>query len=96
MEKETVAIDWKEAYEKKLHYVVSLERNRSDLMGVNQELRDKIASLERGQEDLLCLGVVCADLELENERLRSSLERLEARGRMHVDDKQFIRETLTQ
>ena len=84
MEEETISINWKEAYEKKLHYAVSLERARTDLMSVNQELRMKIHSLEYGQEELLT----------RNYKLRSLLEHLVNRGRMHVDDKALIREGL--
>lgn len=33
-------------------YAVALERTRADLWGSNEELREKIGALERGQEDL--------------------------------------------
>jgi len=33
-------------------YAVALEATRRDLMGLNEELREKIGALERGQEDL--------------------------------------------
>lgn len=34
-------------------YAMTLENGRRDLWGVNEELRDKIAALEKGQLDLL-------------------------------------------
>lgn len=39
-------------FQKLREYMVALERARADLMGVNEELRTKIAALERGQIDL--------------------------------------------
>jgi hypothetical protein len=44
--------DWKAAFEKLQEYTASLERNRSDLWGVNEELRLKIAALEKGMVDM--------------------------------------------
>lgn len=32
-------------------YCVALETTRRDLMGINEDLREKILALERGQED---------------------------------------------
>ena len=40
-------------YQTLLENMVALEHTRADLMGVNQELREKIGALERGQEELL-------------------------------------------
>lgn len=34
------------------NYACALEASRRDLMGLNEELREKIGALERGQEDL--------------------------------------------
>lgn len=45
--------EWKELYLKKCKYAASLERDRANLWGVNQELRDKINSLEQGQQAML-------------------------------------------
>lgn len=50
MKIETVTL---EEYDKLRTYCMALERSRADLWGVNEELRNKIAALERGQEDLL-------------------------------------------
>lgn len=44
--------DWRDAFEKIKVYVISLERDRAALWGVNEELRNKIKSLEQGTEDL--------------------------------------------
>ena len=34
-------------------YMIALEHTRADLWGVNEDLRLKIAALEKGQEDLI-------------------------------------------
>ena len=46
-------IDWRQEFLTIKEYSVALERSRADLMGSNEELRDKIKSLEHGQEDLV-------------------------------------------
>lgn len=46
-------IDWKEAYLSLKNQLVATEHARSDLMGLNEELRARIRSLELGQEDLI-------------------------------------------
>lgn len=45
-------LDWKTEFNKQREYSVALEHSRSDLWGVNQELRDKILALEAGQDYL--------------------------------------------
>lgn len=46
-------INWREEFNKLQEYCISLEHTRADLMGNNEELREKIKSLELGQEELL-------------------------------------------
>lgn len=45
-------INWREAYENKKLECASLERERANLWGVNEQLREKIAALENGTDDL--------------------------------------------
>lgn len=42
-----------EIHERLKEYVIALEHSRADLWGANEELRNKIVSLEKGMEDLL-------------------------------------------
>lgn len=44
-------IHWKEEHEKLHLYCVELEHTRAVLLRVNEELREKIGALERGQLD---------------------------------------------
>lgn len=45
-------INWRDAYNLKHEECAQLQRERANLWGQNEELRTKIAALERGQEDL--------------------------------------------
>lgn len=45
-------LDWKKEYEESLLRIMTLERERANLWGVNEDLRNKISALEKGQEDL--------------------------------------------
>lgn len=47
--------DFKPEFLMEKEYSHALERTRADLWSVNQELREKIESLEKGQEDLLVI-----------------------------------------
>lgn len=49
-------IDWKADYLNLKAYTASLERDRANLWGVNEELRTKIVALEKGQQDLIDLA----------------------------------------
>jgi hypothetical protein len=42
-----------QSIERLREYAVMLERDRANLWGLNEDLRDKIKALEKGQEDLL-------------------------------------------
>lgn len=68
-------INWRDAYNTKHEYSVQLERERANLWGVNEELRNKIASLERGQEDLQAmLDALRSPLSLEAKLLTQTVE----------------------
>lgn len=45
-------VDWRQVALESKEYAVSLERDRATLWRVNEELREKIAALERGSEEL--------------------------------------------
>lgn len=51
-----------EDYNRQREYCVALERTRTDLMSVNEELREKIGALERGQEELIKVLVRIRDV----------------------------------
>lgn len=61
---------------------VSLEATRRDLMGLNEELREKIGALERGQDDLsVQLQLTIAHSVCQCELCRMTWQRYKPEGR---------------
>ena len=61
-----------EEFQKIQEYRVALESTRADLLGANQELRDKINALEKGQADLIERLNLC---EARNQNLQVRMQK---------------------